>query len=61
LLGLDFIHQRGIVHRDIKLENILVSSIEGPQGEQGFEVNLPISALLLLWQITRKTEGADLY
>lgn len=28
LLTLDFIHKRGIVHRDIKLDNILINKIE---------------------------------
>ena len=28
LLTLDFIHKQGIVHRDIKLDNILISKIE---------------------------------
>lgn len=32
LLALDFIHKRGIIHRDIKLDNILINSIsEDPQ------------------------------
>lgn len=28
LLTLDFIHKRGIIHRDIKLDNILINKIE---------------------------------
>jgi serine/threonine protein kinase len=39
LLALDFIHQRGIVHRDIKLDNILINQIEGSK-EQDFEVKI---------------------
>jgi serine/threonine protein kinase len=28
LLTIDFFHQKGVVHRDIKLENILIHKIE---------------------------------
>ena len=28
LLTLDFIHKKGVVHRDIKLDNILINKID---------------------------------
>ena len=28
LLTMDFIHKKGVVHRDIKLDNILINKIE---------------------------------
>ena len=36
LLALDFIHQKGIVHRDIKLDNVLINSID----EEEFHVKI---------------------
>lgn len=38
LLSIDFIHQKGVVHRDIKLENILIHKIED-DGKQ-YEVKI---------------------
>ncbi len=33
LLALDFIHQKRIIHRDIKLDNILINQIEKKENE----------------------------
>ena len=37
LLTIDFMHKRNIVHRDIKLDNILVKKIED---EESFDVKV---------------------
>jgi len=33
LLTLDFIHQKRIIHRDIKLDNILINKIDEEENE----------------------------
>ena len=43
-IGLEFIHSRGIVHRDFKLENILVSVVTQ---DVSFLVRLANSCLIL--------------
>jgi 5'-AMP-activated protein kinase catalytic alpha subunit len=43
LLGLDFIHSKNIVHRDIKLDNILINRIE----EEEFNVKIADFGLAL--------------
>jgi serine/threonine protein kinase len=35
---MDFIHKKGIIHRDIKLDNILVSKIE-----EGYDLDIKIA------------------
>jgi len=39
LLSVDFMHKKFIIHRDIKLDNILIKKFENEQGDL-FEVKL---------------------